>query len=328
MSSINKIKKVLKKENFKKDDEIQRQINSLKKENKKLSQSLKELEKKHESILDSYNVLFNNIYIYHNLAPINLIDNNRQLILELLEFINQVCLKYDLQWWLYAGSLLGAIRHEGFIPWDDDCDINMMRNDYEKFLEVINLEVEKYNLDQYIKVKNSAIIHKSVAPFTKIDYWVDGSLLGFIDIFPSDFVSTIDDDIKTIYLEEYRRIRKELTDGKDRKSVLKETFERLNIIIEESEFIITGVEGDFNFFHIYKYEDIFPLQLKKFENKFFPCPNNLTEYIKSLYGENYMLVPKSIKNHNFHQRLLNTENCNEKLVEHIKLLKEVNKSFC
>lgn len=47
-----------------------------------------------------------------------------------------VCAKYDLKIWAAAGTLLGAVRHKGFIPWDDDMDFCMMREDYEKLMEV------------------------------------------------------------------------------------------------------------------------------------------------------------------------------------------------
>lgn len=57
--------------------------------------------------------------------------------LDLLQTIAEVCDKYDLEWYAAYGTLLGAIRHEGFIPWDDDLDIWMKREDYQKMLEVL-----------------------------------------------------------------------------------------------------------------------------------------------------------------------------------------------
>ncbi len=60
--------------------------------------------------------------------------------LEILKVIDQVCRKHDISYSLYAGTLLGAVRHQGFIPWDDDLDICMSRLDYNRFLEVWPLE--------------------------------------------------------------------------------------------------------------------------------------------------------------------------------------------
>ena len=53
----------------------------------------------------------------------------------LKEFIN-ICEENNLTYYMYAGSLLGTIRHQGFIPWDDDLDVIMFRDDFEKFKEI------------------------------------------------------------------------------------------------------------------------------------------------------------------------------------------------
>lgn len=56
--------------------------------------------------------------------------------LEILDVIDKVCRDNELHYSLYAGTLIGAVRHQGFIPWDDDLDICMPRNDYEMFLKI------------------------------------------------------------------------------------------------------------------------------------------------------------------------------------------------
>ena len=70
--------------------------------------------------------------------------NIQLLYVELLRFIDNICKKYGLEYFLAYGTLLGAIRHDGFIPWDDDCDIIMMRKDYNKLIEVLPHEINKY----------------------------------------------------------------------------------------------------------------------------------------------------------------------------------------
>lgn len=62
-------------------------------------------------------------------------------MLAMLEAVDRICQKYQLDYWLDAGSLLGAVRHEGFIPWDDDMDIAMPRESYETFLQVAPAEL-------------------------------------------------------------------------------------------------------------------------------------------------------------------------------------------
>ncbi len=68
--------------------------------------------------------------------------------LEVLREIAEICERHNLQWYCAYGTLLGAVRHEGFIPWDDDMDIWMLREDYNKFLQVAATELPKgYVLD-------------------------------------------------------------------------------------------------------------------------------------------------------------------------------------
>ncbi|MBO5248238.1 MAG: LicD family protein [Clostridia bacterium] len=74
---------------------------------------------------------------------------------EILGVIASVCEKYGLTYYLIGGTLLGAVRHKGFIPWDDDLDIAMPRDDYEKFLTVAQSEFgERYFLQTVYTDKN------------------------------------------------------------------------------------------------------------------------------------------------------------------------------
>lgn len=56
-------------------------------------------------------------------------------MLYLLQSFDTVCKKHDIDYWLDYGTLLGAIRHQGFIPWDTDTDVGMLRSDYALFLD-------------------------------------------------------------------------------------------------------------------------------------------------------------------------------------------------
>ena len=67
--------------------------------------------------------------------------------LEMLNDFIRVCDKHDLTYFVVYGTAIGAVRHQGFIPWDDDIDVAMLRRDYDKFCRIFNEELsEKYNL--------------------------------------------------------------------------------------------------------------------------------------------------------------------------------------
>lgn len=67
----------------------------------------------------------------------------QSILLEMLIEIDRICKKHNILYSIDGGTLLGAIRHGGFIPWDDDADIIMNRAEYEKLLNVIDSELDE-----------------------------------------------------------------------------------------------------------------------------------------------------------------------------------------
>ncbi len=127
----------------------------------------------------------------------------------LLEF-DKFCKANDLRYYLAGGTLLGAIRHRGFIPWDDDIDVCMPRDDYER-LQSIGREINGLLLKSNKQGNASIPFSKLVDPKTKIDLqFVDNDYDNnlWIDIFPVDGLPKDFDEVKAIYSKcnFYRRI--------------------------------------------------------------------------------------------------------------------------
>lgn len=121
------------------------------------------------------------------------IDAMRKVELDILEHFVGVCEKLDLKYYLIAGTLLGAIRHKGFIPWDDDIDVGMPRRDYEVFIEKAQSLLPDYLFLQTHKtdkgyVRSFAKIRNSKTAFVETPVSHINMNHGmFIDIFPLDF---------------------------------------------------------------------------------------------------------------------------------------------
>jgi phosphorylcholine metabolism protein LicD len=129
--------------------------------------SKKEFNKLKRSINAQQNYL-NLIYSFYELEPKPFLEKFRNLSFELIAFLDNVCLKYDLEYWLDCETLLGAVMHGDLIPWDDHLNVGMVNSDYMKLKEVLQSEIDNNNLkniDCSYASKNSFQVNYTISGF-------------------------------------------------------------------------------------------------------------------------------------------------------------------
>lgn len=122
----------------------------------------------------------------------------QRLVLDILQTFDKVCKENHLRYSLAYGTLIGAVRHHGFIPWDDDIDVLMPREDYEKLLKLgykdARYELKNYNIsdDYYYAFAKMVDNETTVVDKGRCEKHIEL----FIDIFPMDFFKGNEQQLK------------------------------------------------------------------------------------------------------------------------------------
>ena len=314
---------------------------------KKLENDFNELKAEHEAFkktaidhLESSNFLLKTLYLDYDInEPRPLLNLIQSLSTELLVFVNNVCKKHGLNMWLDYGTLLGAVRHGNFVPWDDSIDISMMRNDYLKFMEILSEEIKDNGLENALKVE-----YKPMTDDTEENGFIQiliknenenentGSVLSELNIFPYDYISH---GPKAGTNKRYAKSRSKLLNninaGNDIKETLNQYYEDLSLGFDSTEFIIPGAEGKCGIdrpykLNIYNAEVIFPLSEIKFNDNVFNCPNDSMRYLKSIYKD-YLAIPVKVHKNKIINSFRYNKNNDEIFGEYIEKLKEINAKF-
>ena len=148
---------------------------------------------------------------------INMLRNNldfgeyKKVSLVILVKIDRICRDNGINYFLFAGTLLGAVRHKGYIPWDDDIDICLMREDYDRLAKII--QNGDYGLN-FIRIEENA---DAIHPYGKICD-VNTKLVekhfktikgygAFVDVFPLDYLPESDAKLEKLLKKYYNKLR-------------------------------------------------------------------------------------------------------------------------
>ena len=247
------------------------------------------------------------------------LDEIKDLQLDILIAVADFCEKYNIKYFLAYGTLLGAIRHKGYIPWDDDIDIVMPRQDYNKFIGIFNLKMTDtyYKAITPIEGNHSHLTIADTRTYIKSVVYKDKRNFGCfrtIDIFPLDGVP--EDPIKykewyqelyNVYYGFYRKQQAFSGGLRERISLLKSKLKN-HAYLPKSSFIKKSekLHGQYlyeNCQYVGAIESISNSQRNKFKKEWyddyvlvdfeghkFRAPKNYHEILYSLYG-NYMEFP-------------------------------------
>ena len=247
----------------------------------------------------------------------------------LLKRFHDFCVKHNLRYYVVGGTCLGAVRHEGFIPWDDDIDVGMPRKDYNRLLELVKEEKIGENCIVEAPLENKDYIYAFAKMYdtttTLVENTVNKLIRGvYIDIFPldgcGDSISEVEKHFKKIDIQVNILRAKVCAINKKRKfykNFIIALFRLLPIskrkivsrIIRLSEgkdfdqcIYVGNFVGGWHFKEVVKREWFGEPKLYKFEDIQVYGPNNADAYLSNVYGD-YMKLPprgKEIFSSRFH----------------------------
>ncbi len=234
-------------------------------------------------------------------------------ILEVLIYLDEVCRKNNIKYMLCSGTCLGAVRHKGFIPWDNDADVFMDRENYNKFFDVMQKENSKFKLLDYKNTENYCHpffkLVDSSTYVNEIDLRYKSKQMGvWVDIFPIDGLPNNKKEQKKYLRKRYIKLKllcaeiiispnpiKRAIKNFIRLFLSKPYYKRIedldNFCLQNSspdgKYMLDATWGTKSF----PRECWDNLTEAEFEGHMFFIPKNYNLYLSTIYGD-YMKLPK------------------------------------
>lgn len=231
-------------------------------------------------------------------------------MLDMLKYIDKICQENKIPYWLSSGTCLGAVRHGGFIPWDDDVDIEMLKSDYSRFKQIMdestgnNVVFQTHDSDSeyfapYGKIRDLRSIIEEGNSHDRY-YKYRGVYIDVFAIEPSTsrLITRISGGMQSRLQYPLSKIRNRVM----RKLTTNIMYIILSRFIYPIFSLITCRKSSRILRHIHgsgfvgpRYcKDLFPLTYISFEGCLFPVPNNYQHYLSAIYGD-YMKIPELSK---------------------------------
>ena len=278
------------------------------------------------------------------IKKVSSLEEHQAVLKEMLVQIDDVCKKNNIKYQLFAGTALGAVRHNDIIPWDDDIDVVMMREDYEKFLKIAPSVIDS---DRYfvqaefsdhwpmffskLRKNNTACLEKSIVKDAKMHQGI------YIDIFPCD--NLLDSSLMRkvqFYVSKIVIAKSLFKRGYCTDSVLKKIVMAVSLLFPAKlldKFVQQKNRKETEYVHTFfgaasRYEkNIFPREWftesvsLKFGEKEYPVSKHYDALLTKLYGD-YMTPPgDDIRKIKTHVALVDVNNSYEIYLEEQKNFK-------
>lgn len=231
----------------------------------------------------------------------SLLRKNQKELVKILDDLADICDKNGIRWWLSSGTLLGSARHKGFVPWDDDVDIVMLRKDYRKFKKLmLSMESDIYfpqcmetdieYVNTFMKFRKKGT-HLDTINRRTINYKHAGL---FIDIFCIEYSNRICIFLSkkiyhalihpTIYVKNkwVRRFLIRLVEVISF-GLLIPVLRLFGKINPKNEYHYEHGSGWYD--HKFFFKDTFPLGKGEFEGRQYPVPHDVDAYLTNVYGD-------------------------------------------